>query len=201
MMQTDGIIFDCDGTLADTMPLHYEAWVATLARFNLDLSEDRFYALGGWPTRRIVELLLAESGLGHDPVQIADHKEAGFQQLLSCVRAIAPVVAVAREHRGRLPLAVATGGTRTVCENILRKIELLDWFDTVVTCEDVSTHKPEPDVFLEAARRLGLEPAHCVVYEDTDPGILAAERAGMQVVDVRKFHSPRRVLPRTPPTS
>lgn len=191
----DGIIFDCDGTLADTMPLHYESWMATLARFGLTLDEDRFYALGGWPSQRIAELLIAETGKTEDPARIARDKESRFRQLIHRVEPIEPVVAVAREHRGKLPLAVATGGIRPVCETILHEIEIFQWFDAIVTCEDVPTHKPEPEIFLEAARRLGVNPRHCTVYEDTDPGIEAAKRAGMAVVDVRMFYTPRRIVP------
>ena len=188
-----GIIFDCDGTLADTMPLHYEAWLITLARFGLVLSEERFYALGGWPTLRIAELLIRETGKSGDPHAIAREKEAGFEELIEHVQAIEPVVAIARQQRGKLPLAVATGGVRRICESILRHIDVIDCFDAIVTCDDVARHKPDPDIFLEAARRIGIEPRHCIVYEDTDPGIEAATRAGMQFVDVRTFHTPRRV--------
>jgi HAD superfamily hydrolase (TIGR01509 family) len=102
-------------------------------------------------------------------------------------------VAVVRQHHQRLPLAVATGATREVCLRILRAIGIHDCFQAIVSCEDVTRHKPAPDIFLEAARRLGVAPKECQVYEDTDPGVEAARRAGMQVVDVRTLHTPRRV--------
>jgi beta-phosphoglucomutase family hydrolase len=192
-MAVQGIIFDCDGTLADTMPPHYEAWIATLERYGLTLSEDRFYALGGWPTLRVAELVIRESGRPLDAVAIAHEKESLFEQMIHLVQPIEPVVAVVREHHGKLPLAVATGGVRPICEQILRHVGIWDCFDAVVTCEEVPRHKPAPDVFLEAARRLRLAPSHCLVYEDTDPGIEAARQAGMQFVDVRTLHRPRRV--------
>jgi beta-phosphoglucomutase-like phosphatase (HAD superfamily) len=103
------------------------------------------------------------------------------------------VVEVVRRERGRLPLAVATGAVRPICERILRQIGVPDLFDTIVSSEDVHRHKPAPDIFLEAARRLNVEPRHCRVYEDTDPGIAAAQSAGMDYVDVRNLHTPRRV--------
>jgi beta-phosphoglucomutase family hydrolase len=192
-MTTQGIIFDCDGTLADTMPPHYEAWVATLTKFNLTLSEDRFYALGGWPTLRVAELVIRESGLPIDAVALSHEKEALFEEMIHRVEPIEPVVAVVRAQHGKLPLAVATGGVRHICERILRHVGIWDCFETVVTCEEVARHKPAPDIFLEAARRLGLEPSTCLVYEDTDPGIEAARQAGMQFIDVRTLHRPRRV--------
>jgi len=188
-----GIIFDCDGTLADTMPSHYEAWMAILARYELQMSEDRFYALGGWPTRRVADLLIAESGRLIDAERLSQEKESLFEAMLHLVQPIAPVVDVARQYRGRLPMAVATGAVRPICEVILQQIGVEDHFDTIVSSEDVERHKPAPDVFLEAARRLGVEPRHCRVYEDTDPGIEAARRAGMEWVDVRTFYRPRRV--------
>jgi beta-phosphoglucomutase family hydrolase len=188
-----GIIFDCDGTLADTMPAHYEAWVQVLARHELSMSEDRFYALGGWPTLRVAELLARECGREVDVARIAEEKEWLFCRSLDRVRPIEPVIEVVRRHRGQLPLAVATGAIRSICETILEQIGVPGWFDCIVSSEDVERHKPAPDVFLEAARRLGVDPAGCLVYEDTDPGIEAARGAGMEVVDVRTFYTPRRV--------
>jgi len=195
-MEPAGLIFDCDGTLADTMPLHYEAWSATLRRYRLTLDEDRFYALGGWPTRSVAELLVVESHLTADPTQIAEQKEALFLTMLDRVTPIEPIVAEARKHRGQLPMAVATGATSDVCERILDTIGIRDWFGALVAADHVARHKPEPDVFLEAARRIGVEPARCRVYEDADPGIEAARRAGMESFDVRKIYTPRRVTPR-----
>lgn len=192
-MELAGIIFDCDGTLADTMPAHYEAWMQALARHGLEMSEDRFYALGGWPTEKVTELLVRESGKPHDVQAIAHYKESLFETMIHLVRAVEPVVAVAREHHGRLPMAVATGATGAICRKILKQIGAIHLFDAIVACEDVPTHKPEPDIFLEAARRIRVEPRRCRVYEDTNPGIEAARRAGMHCVDVREFYTPRRV--------
>jgi beta-phosphoglucomutase family hydrolase len=189
----DAIIFDCDGTLADTMPAHYEAWNETMSRYGLHLSEDRFYKLGGWPTLALTELLVKETGSSADPHELAREKELAFERRLSTVQPIEPVVSVAREYRGRLPIAVATGATRPILDQILQHIGVAGWFDAEVCSEEVPHHKPAPDVFLEAARRLGVDPRKCLVYEDTDPGIEAARRAGMEFVDVRTIFTPRRV--------
>lgn len=196
-MTIQGIIFDCDGTLADTMPAHYEAWLETLTRHGLEMSEDRFYALGGWPTMKVAELLIGESGKAIDAATIAHEKETLFERLIHLVQPIEPVAAVVRKHSQKLPIAVATGATRPICEQVLRQIGLWDAFDTVVSCEDVVAHKPSPDIFLEAARRLNVPAEFCQVYEDTDPGLEAARRAGMQHVDVRTFYKPRRVTSAT----
>lgn len=186
-MEIRGIIFDCDGTLVDSMPPHYVAWVATLKRYGLELSEERFYALGGWPTQRVAELVISESGKPLDAILISHEKEAAFRDAIHLVRPIEPVVSVVKEHWGKIPLAVATGGVRHICEQLLRQAELFEYFQAIVTCEEVRRHKPAPDVFLEAARRIQVEPRHCLVYEDTDPGIEAARSAGMSFVDVREL--------------
>ena len=193
MMHLAGIIFDCDGTLADTMPSHYEAWMTVLERHGLEMSEDRFYALGGWPTRKVAELLANESGRAIDVDRISVEKEDLFHGSLHLVAPIDPVIQVVREFHGRLPMAVATGAVRSVCQRILQHIGIADCFETIVSADDVERHKPAPDIFLEAARRLGVEPTRCRVYEDTDPGIEAARRAGMEYIDVRRLHTPRRV--------
>lgn len=193
MKQIRGIIFDLDGTLADTMPSHYEAWSVILNRYGLEMSEDRFYALGGWPSEKVADLLINESGRKIDAAALADEKESLFAESLHLVRPISHTNDVAREHRGRLPLAIATGATLDIAERILNQIGIRDWFDTLVSADQVERHKPNPDVFLEAARRIGVEPQYCLVYEDTDPGLEAARRAGMAHVDVRDFYTPRRV--------
>jgi len=192
-MTFDAIIFDCDGTLADTMPAHYVAWRATMSRYGIDFSEDRFYAMAGRPTDRIIQILAAEQGVVVDVAQAAREKEEAFLEALGEVLPVEPVTEVVRRSRGKLPIAVATGAIRPVLEKTLLQIGLDGWFDAIVTAEDTERHKPEPDVFLEAARRLGVAPERCQVYEDSDFGVEAARRAGMQWVDIREFYTPRRI--------
>jgi HAD superfamily hydrolase (TIGR01509 family) len=183
---TRGLIFDCDGTLADTMPAHYAAWTAMLSRHGIPFTQTRFYELGGVPTAQIIQILSQESGVTvTDLDAMIIEKEAAFLESLHAVRPIEKVVAAAMHHRGQLPLAVASGGYRDTITRTLDAIGIRDWFDAMVTAEDTERHKPEPDVFLEAAKRLGVRPEVCVVFEDTDIGLLAAKRAGMQSVDVR----------------
>jgi HAD superfamily hydrolase (TIGR01509 family) len=191
MFTPGGLIFDCDGTLADTMPAHFEAWTAVLTRYGLAFSEERFYQLGGVPSHRIAALLAEEQGVPIDPEQVAREKEAAFLAHLPAVRPVPAVVAVARSHRGRVPMAVASGGFRPVITQILEQLGIRDWFQALVTAEDTVRHKPDPDVFLEAAKRLGVPAAACAVYEDTDLGLEAARRAGMLAIDVRPLYEPR----------
>ncbi|HEY2784603.1 MAG TPA: HAD family phosphatase [Fimbriiglobus sp.] len=185
---TSALIFDCDGTLADTMPIHFRAWTALLRPRGIPFPEDRFYALGGMPTARIIRLLTAECGV---PVQDVDamvwEKEKTFLDELHGVLPIVPVVRIAEQFRHQLPMAVASGGYRDVVGKTLDVIRVRDWFDAVVCAEDTPRHKPEPDVFLEAAKRLAVRAEGCVVFEDTDIGLEAARRAGMHTVDVRPW--------------
>jgi beta-phosphoglucomutase family hydrolase len=189
----DALLFDCDGTLADTMPAHYRAWLHVTGAHGIAFDEQRFYGLGGRPTRDILATLAREAGLDLDLDHGVQQKEAAFLAQLDRVAAIDPVVDVVRRSRGRVPMAVVTGGHRAVCSRILAHVGIADAFDTLVASEDTERHKPEPEPFLEAARRLGARPQRCVVWEDSDLGIEAARRAGMEWIDVRSIHMPTRV--------
>jgi HAD superfamily hydrolase (TIGR01549 family) len=185
---TRALIFDCDGTLADTMPVHYKAWLAMLGKYGIPFPEPRFYALGGMPTAQIIRLLAADAGVAVSDVDaMVYEKEQGFLKYLDVVVPIEPVIAIASAYRGKLPIAVASGGYRDTITRTLDRLAIRNWFDAMVTAEDTPRHKPEPDVFLEAARRLGVAAAGCVVFEDTDIGLEAARRAGMVEVDVRPW--------------
>lgn len=183
----EGIIFDCDGTLADTMPLHWRAWQIITARHRLHLPEDRFYALGGIPSRDILKMLAQEQGLTIDHLAVAREKEAEYLPLIAQVEPINTVVGVARANHGKIPLAVASGGTRKIIEQVLEHLGIRQFFKAIVTSEDVVNQKPAPDIFLEAARRIGVPPQHCRAYEDTDLGMQAIKAAGMEAVDVREL--------------
>jgi HAD superfamily hydrolase (TIGR01509 family) len=186
---TRGFIFDLDGTLADTMPSHFVAWTKVATRHGFTFPEPRFYSLGGVPTDKIAAMLITEAGLTLDPQVIALEKEQTYYDGLGPggIRGIEPVLALARTHRERNegPLAIASGSVRRLVTRTLDALAIADWFAAIVAAEDTARHKPEPDVFLEAARRIGVDPAACTVYEDTDIGLEAARRAGMRGVDVR----------------
>jgi beta-phosphoglucomutase family hydrolase len=185
-----GLVFDCDGTIADTMPLHYEAWVAALSEHGHDFPEALFYEMAGIPTVRIIEILNEKHGYTL-PVQEAAHrKESLYEQLLPQVVPIEPVVGLVKQYAGKLPMAVATGGTRSIVSKTLAALHLLEFFrpEAIVTADDVKHGKPAPDIFLESARRLGVPPQRCWAFEDADLGIHAARAAGMHVVDIRPMY-------------
>lgn len=186
-MKIRGIIFDCDGTLADTMPLHWRAWQAVIGKYGLSFSEDRFYALGGVPSRDILRGLSQEQGVPIDHIAVAHEKEATYLPLIAQVEPINAVVGVAREYFGKIPLAVASGGSRKVIEQVLDHLGIRPLFAAIVTSEDIVHQKPAPDIFLEAARRIAVPPQFCRAYEDTDLGLQAIRAAGMEAVDVRQL--------------
>ncbi len=163
-------------------------------RYGIHFPEPKFYALGGMPSGKIVQQLAAEQRVSVDPEAAAHEKEQAFLELIHLLEPIVPVIEVAREFRGKLPLAVASGGYRGIISQQLGQIGCQDWFDVLVTAEDTTRHKPEPDVFLKAAELLGVSPEKCLVYEDSDLGLLAASAAGMDAIDIRTFHQPRSLL-------
>ena len=182
-----GLVFDCDGTLADTMPLHWRAWQVIAAKYKLHFPEDRFYSLGGVPSRDILKMLAKEQGVTLDHIQAAHEKENAYLPLMAEVEPIHAVVEIAEENFGKIPMAVASGGTLPIIEQVLTHLKIRHLFGAVVTSEMVKNQKPAPDIFVEAARRIGVDPKFCRGYEDTDLGMQAIRSAGMDAVDVREL--------------
>ena len=182
------LIFDCDGTLADTMPLHFRAWRRVLDNLGHArvFPETQFYEMGGVPAREVLIRLRDEHRLDFDVDELTDEKEAAFAELVVDSVEIPEVVAEARRFFGTIPLAVASGGQRELVEGTLQRLGIRELFPVVVGSQDTERGKPEPDLFLLAAARLGVDPAECVVFEDAPAGIEAARRAGMKAVDVTR---------------
>jgi beta-phosphoglucomutase family hydrolase len=182
-----GLVFDCDGTLADTMPLHWRAWQVIASKYKLHFPEDRFYALGGVPSRDILKMLAKEQGVTLDHIQASHEKENEYLPLMAQVEPIHAVVEIAQANHGKISMAVASGGTQQIICDVLEHLKIRHLFSAVVTSEMVQNQKPAPDIFLEAARRIGIDPKCCRAYEDTDLGLQAIRSAGMEAVDVRKM--------------
>jgi len=182
----EAVIFDCDGTLIDSMPAHFDAWCEALASYGAGgiFKEDVFFAMGGRPTRDIVADLNTEYDLKLDPDAIAYAKRVAFLKKLDKLEFIDEVADFAKSLRGKMPIAVASGGSREVIEKTLKLLGCSDWFDEVVTADDVPNGKPAPDIFLKAAELMNVAPEKCLVIEDAPPGVIAAKAAGMQVVTV-----------------
>jgi HAD superfamily hydrolase (TIGR01509 family) len=184
----DGYVFDLDGTLIDTMPLHFIAWSEAMKRAGLPvpLSEDLFYSLGGVPTRRVAEIFGEHYQLPLNADAVSHVKEALYLERIAQVERIEAVVAFARKVAKTKPVAIATGGQPEIALPALRAAGLDDIFKVVITPNDVppGRGKPEPDMFVLAAQRIGVDPKKCLAFEDAEPGIKAALAAGMKVVRV-----------------
>ena len=182
----DAVIFDCDGTLVDSMSLHFDAWCEALTIHGAGgiFKEDVFFAMGGRPTIDIVVELNDEYDLKLNPMAVAMAKRECFLKRLHLVTLIDEVAEFAASLRGKVPMAIATGGSRMVIEKTLQAVGVSDWFDEVVTADDVVNGKPAPDIFLKAAQLLGVAPERCLALEDAPAGIISARTAGMQVISV-----------------
>lgn len=176
-----GYIFDCDGTLVDSMPLHYVAWVEALRLNNapFDFTEEVFYKHAGIREQDVVQILNREHGSSVDPDKVAHMKAEIFAQRIPEVAAIQPVADLARSLHGKFPLSVASGSEEPIVRGCLTATGLIDLFDAIVTPAYVAKGKPAPDMFLLAAEKMGVAPADCLVLEDGQSGLDAADAAGM----------------------
>jgi HAD superfamily hydrolase (TIGR01509 family) len=177
-------LFDCDGTIADSMPLHYIAWKKVLGEWNCAYDEKLHYAWGGRPTTEIIAALNARDGLEMPVEETAQRKEQYYFDLLSQLEPVPEVLEQIEAGHGRIPMAVVSGSNRESVVKSLSTIGLLDKFDTIVSSEDYERSKPAPDAYLVAAARLGVAPHDCLVFEDTPVGVQAATAAGMAWVRV-----------------
>jgi HAD superfamily hydrolase (TIGR01509 family) len=175
-------LFDCDGTIADSMPLHYKAWKKALEEWNCEYPEQLFYSWGGKPVRDIIADLNKMQGLNMPIDSLAARKEALYLEQLPELKPIPEVLEHIEAQYGHIPFAVVSGSRRKSVVGSLSVLHLLDRFKTIVSAEDYKNAKPAPDPFLIAAERLGVAPNDCLVFEDTDLGIQAATAAGMASV-------------------
>ncbi len=177
-------LFDCDGTIADSMPLHYVAWSRALGEWNCVFPEELFYLWGGKPIVEIITTLNREQGLAMPVAVVAERKEEYYYELLPQLTAVPEVVEHIEASFGKIPFAVVSGSTRESVVASLEVLGLLDRFETLVCAGDYGRSKPDPEPFLTAAERLGVDPADCLVFEDTEMGIDSARAAGMGWVKV-----------------
>ncbi|MBW4594511.1 MAG: HAD family phosphatase [Brasilonema angustatum HA4187-MV1] len=179
------LIFDCDGTLADTLPVHFQTWSASLQAVGANISRDWYYKYCGTSAEEMLQILKDLFGYQFHSESVIAHRQRQYESLINTVKEVQAVAEIVRDYYGKIPMAVASGGERVVLEATLNNIKLRDFFDIVVSIDDVEKGKPEPDIFLLASERLGVAPQDCIVYEDSDGGLEAAHRAGMRSIDVR----------------
>jgi len=177
-------LFDCDGTIADSMPLHYIAWKKALAEWNCEFDEKLFYAWGGMPIVEIVSTLNKMHSLNMPVEIVARRKESLYYDLLPQLKPVPEVLEHIEAQHGHIPFAVVSGSSKESVTESLRSLGLLDRFDTMVCAGDYQKSKPDPEAFLLAATRLGVAPQSCLVFEDTEMGIQAATAAGMASVKI-----------------
>lgn len=181
-------LFDCDGTIVDSMPLHYVAWKRALERFGCPFPEEQFYAMGGLPVETVIRELNRQHGLTIPPADTSLLKESFYSEMLADLKAVPEVLEHIEAHHGRIPFAVVSGSTRESVESSLNALGILDKFDLLVCAGDYAHGKPSPEPFLQAAERLKVRPEDCLVFEDAQPGIEAAIAAGMQYVRIPLPH-------------
>ena len=177
-------LLDLDGTLADSMPLHLRSWQQAVREAGGEFPLELFWAWGGIPLPRTVEMLNERFGYTLDPVSVVPGKEKLYLTMLDELKPVASVLAEVERQHGRLPMAIVSGSPRLTITRTLETLGLTGLFETVVGMEDYTHGKPSPDPFLIAAERLEVPPAECLVFEDADAGIQAAEAAGMRWVRV-----------------
>jgi HAD superfamily hydrolase (TIGR01509 family) len=185
---TKALIFDIDGTLADTMPAHYKAFRKVLGKYGIDFTKELFDSLAGVPVGPQMVLLKQKfNPQGFDPAQVAIEKEEEYHKTLHETKPIKPVYDILLNNVGKMPIGCGTGGDRVIARRTLEVIGAIDKVTAIVSCDDVIHGKPAPDTFLRCAELLGIEPEFCQVFEDGQPGIDAAIAAGMMVTDVRSY--------------
>ena len=177
-------LFDLDGTLSDSMPLHLRSWQRATREAGGDFPVELFWAWGGIPLTRTVEMLNERFGWGLDPVAVVHRKEQLFLGMIDDLKPIPSVLAHVRAQQGKLPMAIVSGSPHLTIARSLEVLGLAHSFDTVVGMEDYTHGKPAPEPFLVAATRLGIAPADCLVFEDAEAGFQSALAAGMELVKV-----------------
>ncbi|MCG6915059.1 HAD family phosphatase [bacterium BMS3Abin03] len=180
------LIFDCDGTLVDSMPLHMKSWEKAFKFFNIRFDYDYLFSLKGMKELEIIKSYNKKFGTNLNPEETVNKKHNIYFKNINSVKPIEPIVKIATEYFGKFPLAVVSGSVRDIVRKELEVIGIFHLFNTILTANDPFKPKPAPDIFYEAAKRLNVSPENCLVFEDGDPGLEAAVKAGMKMIDVRE---------------
>jgi beta-phosphoglucomutase-like phosphatase (HAD superfamily) len=185
-----GLIFDLDGTLADTMPYHCKGWKIACQKFGTEIDTAFLRKHTGSPGWIIADEIIRVCKLNGSVTveQIMNEKLNVFYKHQHLVKAITPVTDIVKKYHGRLPMAIGTGGHREAVERTLQVTDLRKYFDIIVTANDVDNFKPHPETFLKCAGMMNIEPEYIEVFEDSELGIKAGMMAGMTVTDVRSWY-------------
>ena len=187
MPELKALIFDVDGTLANSMPLHYEAWLSVSKEFNFPFPEEMFFELAGKSTYNIVDIINDRYNLNLEAELVVQKKDKVLLEKIDLIQPINAVVDIVHKYYGKIPMAAGTGGRHLIVEKTLKTIGVEKYLPVVVCAEDVENHKPAPDTFLKCAELLGVEPEYCQVFEDGNLGIQAGKNAGMITTDIKPY--------------
>ncbi len=182
-----GLIFDIDGTLINSMPVHFKSWQAIAKTYGFEYPEALFFKNSGRSTGSIVALINIEQGLHLDPEEIIQAKKSSYRKLAVKIEPIPQVLKIVTEYCGKLPMALGTGEYRDIATANIKAAGLNKYFDIMVSADDVTHPKPDPETFLKCAELMQVAPEACQVFEDGDLGLEAARRCGMVATDVRPF--------------
>ena len=183
-----GLIFDLDGTIVDSMPIHYVAWKETALKYGIDLSVEMFESQAGVPIYATVEKYNVIFNKNIDPREMGDAKEKMYEENLHKATMIEPVFDIIKKYHGKIPMSIGTGGGRYIAQKTVEMMGLDKYFNIMVTADDVQKFKPHPETFLRCAELMGVAPEDCIVFEDGKPGMKAAVDGGMMLVDVTKYY-------------
>lgn len=185
--QARALIFDLDGTLSDSLPVHIASWHAVCDKLSCSFDERIMVEMTGAPTNLFAERIIREQNLKIGPDELVVMKQEEFWKNISRVKPHDAVIDLMKKAHGKIPMAVGTGAGRTSAVLQLKELSIEHFFEVVVTADDVERHKPEPETFLKCAERMRVEPQYCQVFEDGELGMQAAQTAGMLLTDVRPF--------------
>jgi HAD superfamily hydrolase (TIGR01509 family) len=186
---TAALLFDCDGTLVDTMQLHRIVWHQIFGRYGFEMTDEWWEEYANVAVGPFVRAVIPDAADAL-AMQLLEEGNQLFLEALHLLEPIEHVVEIAREFHGRLPMAVVTGGFRDVILPTLDTVGITGLFDPIVTTDDVVDSKPAPDLYLRAMAMLGVDPGQCVAYEDSEIGMASARAAGVgTVIDIRRTAS------------
>ncbi|MCX2961727.1 beta-phosphoglucomutase family hydrolase [Rodentibacter caecimuris] len=182
----EGLIFDMDGTLIDTMLVHARAWGMVGEQFGYDFDSQIMYQLGGATVRTIALAIMEKAGMPQRHLdEVIEAKRALSYQLIPTESKLLPTFEVVRHYYRKKPISLGSGSHRHLIDMLMNKLAIAPYFNAIVSADDVKEHKPHPETFLRCAELTGVNPINCIVFEDADLGIQAGLSAGMDVFDVR----------------
>lgn len=182
----EGLIFDMDGTLIDTMPVHARAWGMVGEQFGYEFDSQIMYQLGGATVKTIASAIMQKAGMPQARLdEVVAAKRALSYQLIPTESKLLPTFDIVKHYHQHKPIALGSGSHRHLIDMLMNKLAIAPYFNAIVSADDVKEHKPHPETFLRCAELTKVNPARCIVFEDADLGVQAGLSAGMDVFDVR----------------